>query len=197
MMEPLTWPPTTHAVPTLWERTKAMFVVTPNKARSAMRLAFRRLWTLQQRRDFVLHLEPAERIIRVQMLLEAITLRVMAPQGLKLRQATRPCRGPDPPTQVGTHNRNPAADRVHAAMVTIAANRPRTDPSDEGETDLTGPLLHLARRIAAVPGEDFQAPGPVGPAPSAGPMAAPNSTAPASSQSPPSQRSARLPHAGA
>ena len=128
MMRPFTDPPTTHAVPTLWERAKAMFATTLSKAGSAMRLAFRRVWTPQQRRNLILHLEPVEKLVRVLMIIEAITLLVMTPQGLKLRQTTKPCAIPEPPPQVGTRKPHPEAGRIHAAMMTIAANRPRIDP---------------------------------------------------------------------
>jgi len=128
MMRPFTDPPTTHAVPTLWERAKAMFATTLAKAGSAMRLAFRRVWTPQQRRNLILHLEPVEKLVRVLMIIEAITLLVMTPQGLKLRQTTKPCAIPEPPPQVGTRKPHPEASRIHAAMMTIAANRPRIDP---------------------------------------------------------------------
>jgi hypothetical protein len=128
MMRPSVWPPTTHAVPTLWERAKAMFSAISTKFGSAMRLACRRFYTLQQRRDLILHLEPVEKLVRVLMIIEAITLLVMTPLGLRLRQTTKACALPEPPPQVGARRPHPQADRVAAAMMTIATNRPRIDP---------------------------------------------------------------------
>ena len=105
-----------------------MFATLTTRFGSAMRLAFRRAWTLQQRRDLILHLEPIEKLVRVLMIVEAITLLIMTPMGLKLRQTTKPCRIPDPPPQVGTRKPDPQADRIRAAMMTIAAHQPRIDP---------------------------------------------------------------------
>ncbi len=105
-----------------------MFATLTTRFGSAMRLACRRFYTLQQRRDLILHLEPVEKLVRVLMIMEAITLLVMTPQGLKLRQTTKPCAIPEPPPQVGTHKQHPEADRIAAAMMTIAAHRPRIDP---------------------------------------------------------------------
>jgi hypothetical protein len=216
MMRPFTWPPTTHDAPTLWERAKAMFSALTTRFGSAMRVAFRRFLSSQQRRDLILHLEPVEKLVRVLMIVEAITLLVTTPIGLKLRQTTKPCRIPDPPPQVGAHKPHPEANRVQAAMMTIAAHQPRIDPrvaereAREKEQarvaalqlqrqrfddydpaaltsrfsvihwahdpamrtapstlprslildDLTGPLLPLARRIASIPREHFEAPWP-------------------------------------
>ena len=105
-----------------------MFATLTTRFGSAMRLACRRTWTPQQRRDLILHLEPVEKLVRVLMIVEAITLLVMTPLGLKLRQTTKPCRIPDPPPQVGTHKPHPEASRLRAAMMTIAAHQPRIDP---------------------------------------------------------------------
>ena len=127
-MRPFTWPSSNHDAPTLWERAKAMFSALTTRFGSAMRVAFRRFLTSQQRRDLILHLEPAEKLVRVLMIAEVITLLVMTPMGLKLRQTTRPCRIPDPPPQVGAHKPHPDANRIQAAMMTIAAHQPRIDP---------------------------------------------------------------------
>ena len=127
-MRPFTWPSSNHDAPTLWERAKAMFSALTTRFGSAMRVAFRRFLTSQQRRDLILHLEPAEKLVRVLIIAEAITLLVMTPMGLKLRQTTRPCRIPDPPPQVGAHKPHPDANRIQAAMMTIAAHQPRIDP---------------------------------------------------------------------
>jgi hypothetical protein len=127
MMRAYTWPPTSHDAPTLWEQAKAMFSALTTRFGSAMRLACRRFLTLQQRRYLILHIEPVERLVRVLMIVEAITLLVMTPMGLKLRQTTRPYRIPDPPLQVGAHKPHPEANRIQAAMMTIAAHQPRID----------------------------------------------------------------------
>ena len=82
MMRPFTWPPSNHDAPTLWERAKAMFSALTTRFGSAMRVAFRRFLSSQQRRDLILHLEPAEKLVRVLMIADAITLLVMTPMGL-------------------------------------------------------------------------------------------------------------------
>lgn len=125
MMRPFTWPPTTHDAPTLRERAKAMFATLTTRFGSAMHLACRRVLTPQQRRELILHLEPVEKLVRVLMIVEAITLLVMTPMGLELRQTTKTCRIPSPPPQVGTHKPHPEANCIHAAVMTIAAHQPR------------------------------------------------------------------------
>jgi hypothetical protein len=169
-----------------------MFVTTLTRAGSAMRLASRRVWRRQLRRDLIQHLEPVAKFVRVLMIIVAITLLAMTPDGLKPRQTTQPCRIPDPPLQVGATKPHPEADCFCAAMMTIAAQRPRIEPPDEDD-DLAGPMLPLARRIAAlermlanpwpaigrlarrtasIPRGHFSAPGPAASAPRAEPKIA-------------------------
>jgi len=134
-MRPFTWPSSNHDAPTLWERAKAMFSALTTRFGSAMRVAFRRFLTSQRRRDLILHLEPAEKLVRVLMIAEVITLLVMTPMGLKLRQTTRPCRIPDPPPQVGAHKPHPGCDDDHRRPP--APHRPahRRTRSPRGRTE--------------------------------------------------------------
>ena len=114
MLRPFTWPPTTHAAATPWELAKTTFSALTARFGLAMRLASRRFLTPRQRRELIPHLEPIAELVRGLTIVEAITLPVMTPMGLEIRQITRPCRIPGPPPQVGAHSRipKPTASRL-------------------------------------------------------------------------------------
>lgn len=120
---PRTWPPTTHAVPALWERAKSLLADTIRTVGSAMTLACRQVFTRKQRRELILRLEPVEKIVRRLLCIEAITFLLMTPAGLKMRQTTQQVM-----PALRTAKKPDADTPVHAAMMTIAANRPRIDP---------------------------------------------------------------------
>lgn len=131
MSRPATSPPTTHAVPALWDCAKAMLATLLAAFGSALRLACRPITSRERRADLLRHLEPVEKLTRCLLVIEAITLLLMTPWGVRLRHTTRPGPVPEAPLKVGARKPLAApdeAERVRAAMMTIAANRPRIDP---------------------------------------------------------------------
>lgn len=118
------WPPTSFAIPQLWERVKAMFAVLMREVQSTAALAQR--WKLAHapRRAILCRLVPLEKIVRALLVTEAITYLLMTPQGLKLLASTPKITPPLPPSTKGPQKTTIPMPGWH----TIAALQPRIDP---------------------------------------------------------------------
>ena len=125
MMQPASWPPTRHDVPTLWERAKAMFASVLKVAGSARQLAQRYRFRRSARAEIVNRLKPVEKIVRILLMIEAATFLLMTPEGARMRRAAKLVAPPAPPTPpTAPHSTRITMPGWH----TIAALHPRIDP---------------------------------------------------------------------
>lgn len=131
--KPRSWPPTSHPVPTLWERARALFAVVIAAIGSVRDLAQRDELRRKERRNLLARLKPVEAIVRALLVTEAITWLLMTPAGRALMRGAKPCAIPTPPQPPAPQQKlSPAraafAGAMRAAMQTIAELRPRIDP---------------------------------------------------------------------
>ncbi len=132
--KPVNWPPTTHPIPTLWERAKALFAATLATIGSAAALGRRYVFRRRERRELLIRLKPVEAIVRALLITEAFTYLLMTQAGQKLWRTAKPCAIPKsalPPEQVApppSPTRQAFISAMQAAMQTIACLRPRIDP---------------------------------------------------------------------
>jgi hypothetical protein len=127
--QPVTWPPTTHALPDLWYRARELFRHTLDTIGSALRLAWRQTLTRTERSELLIRLVPVEKIIRTLLVVEALTFLLMTPEGAKMRREAKPVAIPAPPGPVAKPQPMTERDRFRAmAMQSIAAHHPRIDP---------------------------------------------------------------------
>lgn len=129
--KPRSWPPTSHPVPTLWERARALFAAMLGAIGSIARLAARQALRRAERRALLIRLKPVEAIVRALLVIEAITWLLMTPGGQKLLRTARPCaipKDPEPPPPPQSPARAAFAAAMQAALQTIACLRPRIDP---------------------------------------------------------------------
>lgn len=115
-------------VPTLWERTKAMFAELVDTITSAAVLA-RRTWIARKdRRDLLSRLVPLEWLVRTLLIVEATTHLLMTRDGARLRAETPKIDPPPPPKPVGVKAPNASTRILMPGWHTIAALRPVIDP---------------------------------------------------------------------
>lgn len=129
--KPRSWPPTNHPVPVLWERAQALFAAMLATIGSIARLAARPALRRAERRALLIRLKPVEAIVRVLLIIEAVTWLLMTPSGQKRLRAARPCaipQPPAPPPSPPSRARAAFLAAMQAAFQTIACLRPRIDP---------------------------------------------------------------------
>jgi hypothetical protein len=125
MMRPIRWPPTTHDVPTLWERAKALLAAAVETIGSAARLAQRYRFRNADARALNARLRPVEKIVRTLLMIEAATFLLMTPEGARMRREAKLVTPPSPPAPpAAPHSRRIVMPGWH----TIAALQPRIDP---------------------------------------------------------------------
>ena len=121
------WPPTTYALPDLWTRAKALFVVLMREVKSVAGLARTRHLTYRQRTDILCRLVPIEKIVRSLLMTEALIFLLMTPQGRRML-ATTPKKPPPSPPPVGVKKNTHKITIPMPGWNTIAALQPRIDP---------------------------------------------------------------------
>lgn len=95
--QPVTWPPTTHALPDLWYRVRELFRMTLDTIGSALRLAWKQTLTRTERSELLIRLVPVEKTVRMLLMVEAFTFLLMTPEGRKIRREAKPIAIPEPP----------------------------------------------------------------------------------------------------
>lgn len=86
-------------------------------------------FTRRQRRAFLAHLAPVEKLVRILMIVEAATFLLMTPEGHKLRTETPKVAPPAPPHPVGPAKQHQPSTRIRMpGWQTIAALHPFVDP---------------------------------------------------------------------
>lgn len=125
MMRPRRWPPTQYDVSTLWERAKALFAATVETIGSVAQLVQRWRFGAAEARALNARLRPVEKLVRMLMMSEAVTLLLMTPEGGRMRREAKTVTPPSPPPP-------PAAPHSRRILMpgwqTIAALQPRIDP---------------------------------------------------------------------
>jgi len=121
------WPPTTYALPDLWTRAKALFVVLMREVKSVAGLARTRHLTYRQRTDILCRLVPIEKIVRSLLMTEALIFLLMTPQGRRML-ATTPKKPPPSQPPVGVKKNTHKITIPMPGWNTIAALQPRIDP---------------------------------------------------------------------
>ena len=99
--QPVTWPPTNHAIPDLWYRVRELFQQTLETIGSALRLAWRQTLTRTERSELLIRLVPVEKTVRMLLMVEALTFLLMTPEGLRIRREAKTIAIPTPPPPPG------------------------------------------------------------------------------------------------
>lgn len=170
--KPRSWPPTSHPVPTLWERARALFDATVSTIGSAFALAYRQSLRRTERRELLIRLAPVEKLVRTLLIIEAITFLLMTPEGRRLRREARACAipGVQPPparsqeaagVQAAHRSRlDPRAEAMSAQAEAVAESGPVDPPEWQCRFD----VLHWAREQVSsrdwTPPRPPQRPGP-------------------------------------
>lgn len=126
--KPRNWPPTSHSVPTLWERARTLFDATVSTVGSAFALAYRQSFRRNERRELLIRLAPIEKLVRTLLVIEAITWLLMTPEGLRMRRAARACTIPTARPQSSSRSPDAASIVPHTEAV---KERARADAASE------------------------------------------------------------------